>query len=393
MLNLTLHTYKDNKSLIQFIKKTENEFTKFITFGEVDDTLSVDIKYYVDITSLIDGIQRINERSFNLNIEQSIVKLFKQNDVIFIIKEELSDFAFKNYIYLFSDIEKLCEDAVDDVGDLQEIKNSEQEIRKINSFTESEMNELIDKFNSMLIGHTGFKIGFEKHLREFRLFNQIGEHKILSLFIFGTSGIGKTEVARILHKLIAPSEKMIKINFGNYTSQGAINSLIGSPRGYIGSEDGELNLKLDKSKSSVILIDEFDRADKAVANFFLELLEDGKYTDMLGKEHNLDGYIIIFTSNLSDDEIKQNIVPAFLNRINYKVKFNFLNETDKQKYLNYKISDLINKFNEKNDEKLDDKAKAIFNSINVSKYNSIRYIEQEIKKKFIDIVDSIEKNN
>lgn len=393
MLNLTLHTYKDNKSLIQFIQKTENEFTKFITFGEVDDTLSVDTKYYVDITSLIEGIQRINERSFNLNIEQSIVKLFKQNDVIFIIKEELSDFASKNYIYLFRNIEKLCEDVVDDAGDLQEMKNSEQEIRKINSFTESEMNELIDKFNSMLIGHTGFKIGFEKHLREFRLFNQIGEHKILSLFIFGTSGIGKTEVARILHKLIAPSEKMIKINFGNYTSQGAINSLIGSPRGYIGSEDGELNLKLDKSKSNVILIDEFDRADKAVANFFLELLEDGKYTDMLGKEHNLDGYIIIFTSNLSDDEIKQNIVPAFLNRINYKVKFNFLNETDKQKYLNYRISDLINKFNEKNDAKLDDEAKAIFNNINVSKYNSIRDIEQEVKKKFIDIVDNIEKNS
>lgn len=77
---------------------------------------------------------------------------------------------------------------------------------------------------------------------------------------------------------------MIKINFGNYSDENALSSLIGSPRGYIGSNKGELSEKILKSKSKIILIDEFEKASKPVFNFFLELLEDGAFTDSLGRE-------------------------------------------------------------------------------------------------------------
>lgn len=90
-----------------------------------------------------------------------------------------------------------------------------------------------------------------------------------------TSGVGKTETARILSDLLAPGQPLPKINFGNYSSNDSLNSLIGSPRGYIVSEDGELTLKIEASESGVILIDEFEEANPAVWNLFLDLLESG----------------------------------------------------------------------------------------------------------------------
>lgn len=389
MLNLKLYTYKNNKTLREYIRVTDT--INVITFAEIDNMID-DNNYIVDISSIVEGLKTINNKGLTFNIEQNIVKLYSNFNVKFCVIEKLADFVLENLIFMFSEKEKLYED-VDDKNEELKDDNPIIEKLKVKDLTEEQIDDLIHKLNSKLIGHIGFKNSFEKHLKEFRLFNKIGEHKILSLFIFGTSGIGKTEVARILHKLLAPSEKMIKISFGNYSSQGALNSLIGSPRGYIGSEDGELNTKLDNSRSTVILIDEFEKADKSVINFFLELLEEGKYTDMLGQEHNLDGYIIIFTSNLTEEGIKEKIVPEFINRLNYKVKFNFLNEEDKLKYLNSRVNELVEKFNKINDKKITEKSKKLFNDINVSKYNSIRDIEQEIKKKFIDVVEDIEKSD
>ena len=106
---------------------------------------------------------------------------------------------------------------------------------------------------------------------------------------------------------------MIKINLGNYKTQGALNSLIGSPIGFIGSErGGELSNKIRNSDSKVILIDEFKKADTDIFNFFYELLEDGKFTDLTGNEYDLNGYIIIFTTNLSKDNYKEILPPPLV---------------------------------------------------------------------------------
>ncbi|MCM1540390.1 MAG: AAA family ATPase [Blautia sp.] len=108
----------------------------------------------------------------------------------------------------------------------------------------------------------------EDELKKFRVFNKLGHQPIFSTLIMGKSGIGKTELARILHRNLSPTEPFIKINFGNYSDQNALNSLIGSPRGYAGSNKGELTDKLLKSRSNVILIDEFEKSHQSVQNFF-----------------------------------------------------------------------------------------------------------------------------
>lgn len=304
MLNIKLYTYKNKATLRNFISNI-NGNEKVILFSELNDKLDSNFLYYVDITSIILVLKNAEKTEILFQIEQSIVK-YNYPNIKYIIEEKLVEYIKNNFILIFQDVEILC-DAIE-----EELKLPEKEKRKIlfvRDLNDDDFKTLINSFNEMLIGHSTFKKSLEKHLKEFRLFNKISEHKILSFFIFGSSGIGKTEVSRILHKLLAPSEKMIKINFGNYSSQGALNSLIGSPRGYIGSEDGELNIKLQSSNSSIILIDEFEKADKQVINFFLELLEEGKYTDLQGIEHDLDGYIIIFTSNVNENEISKKIPP------------------------------------------------------------------------------------
>lgn len=385
MLNIKLYTYKNKATLRKFIADI-NENEKVILFSELNDKLDTDFLYYVDITSIIFALRNAEETGILFQIEQTIIK-YNYPNIRYIIEEKLAEYMKNNFILIFQDVEILC-DAIE-----EEPKLSEKEKNKIlfvRDLNDDDFKTLINSFNEMLIGHSTFKKSLEKHLKEFRLFNKISEHKILSFFIFGSSGIGKTEVSRILHKLLAPSEKMIKINFGNYSSQGALNSLIGSPRGYIGSEDGELNIKLQSSNSSIILIDEFEKADKKVINFFLELLEEGKYTDLQGIEHDLDGYIIIFTSNVNENEISEKIPPEFINRINYFGKFNFLNEEDKLKYLKRRTNQLIDKFNNTSNQNISKEQAKIFDDINLSKYDSIRDIELEIKKKFIDITDNIE---
>jgi hypothetical protein len=119
---------------------------------------------------------------------------------------------------------------------------------------EQEFLKLINTIDKELIGNAGFKKRLFEELRKFRVFNRLDYQPIFSTLICGNSGIGKTELARVIHRYLSPKEQFIKINFGNYSDQNALSSLIGSPRGYVGSSKGELSDKLANSKSKVILI-------------------------------------------------------------------------------------------------------------------------------------------
>ena len=136
--------------------------------------------------------------------------------------------------------------------------NPNKDVNRIIDLTPEDLDAFMTSFDIKLYGHEKFKKEFHNLVNTFRVFNKIGEHNILSLFLMGESGIGKTEVARTLHQCLGGRRKLAKINFGNYSSKDALNSLIGSPRGYIGSESGELFMKVKESDTGVILIDEFE---------------------------------------------------------------------------------------------------------------------------------------
>ena len=274
---------------------------------------------------------------------------------------------------------------IDKVLELESFLKIEKDpIQNIVDVNQSDFDNILDYLNQNLFGNELFKKRLKEELTKYRLFNRIGQQPIFSVLICGASGIGKTEVARLLHQKLAPEEPMIKINFGNYSAQDALNSLIGSPRGYIGSNKGELPDKLMRSRSKVILIDEFEKASKAVYNFFLQLLEEGKFTDPLGPEYDLDKYIIVFTSNMPKEKIGEFLPPELRSRFNYKCAFWPLSTKEKEQYVAFKSERYLEKIRCECPEIDSDLKASDIVRIDVSRYSNMRDINGEIMRQITD---------
>lgn len=314
--------------------------------------------------------------SFSLVVEKIIDAMHDDWPVFFIID--------RRYIYGFTDLlfyrlKKI--ESFEMSLDIEIHKNND-----IVSIEEKEFKQVIIRVQEGLVGNGKFKKRLEEELRKYRVFNKLGYQPIFSVLICGNSGIGKTEVARILTRALSPNEPFIKINFGNYSDQNALSSLIGSPRGYIGSSKGELSEKLMNSRSKVILIDEFEKCDKQVQNFFLQLLEDGMFTDSLGRDYKLDKYIIVFTANLSSDKITTKISPELLSRFNLKYSFSLLSDEEKSKYIDNKMSTMLKDIKDELKISVDDKKIMEIKNIDTKKYNNMRDINAELMRRISDVI-------
>jgi len=269
------------------------------------------------------------------------------------------------------------------------IQKGLKKYKKITDLDENELKIFFDKFRNSLYGHEKFKNDFFESVETFRVFNKIGEHRILSLFLMGESGVGKTEVARTIYKCFNGEKKLAKVNFGNYSSEFSLSSLIGSARGYIGSEDGEIFIRVRDSDVGLILIDEFEKSNAALFNYFLDVLESGKIISSLSEEIDLNGFIIIFTSNISKEDFKKRISPELRSRFDYKGQFTLLYNEDKQKYVEFRVEDIIKKFNlDYNSELTDNIKDYILSLIDVSKYSNMRDLNKKIKKVFVELIFS-----
>ena len=163
-----------------------------------------------------------------------------------------------------------------------------------------------------------------------------------------------------------------------------MNSLIGSPLGYIGSEEGgELINKIKNSKSKVILIDEFEKATPNVFNFFYELLEDGKFTDRHGREHDLDGYIIVFTSNVLKGEFSKLIPNSLVSRFDLVYRFVELSVQDRKEFIKEFAEELIAKMAEEKTVNLE--INNIQDKLNeLEAYNNFRTIRRKVEDIIVD---------
>lgn len=243
----------------------------------------------------------------------------------------------------------------------------------------------IQKVSSKLIGHDLFKSEFTQKYANFLLLEKVDARKIFSIFLIGESGIGKTEFAKILSKSLYPEEELIKINFGNYSTEGVLNSLIGSPLGYIGSDDsGELIKKINSSKSKVILIDEFEKANPAVFNFFYELLEDGKFTDRHGIAHNLSGYTIIFTSNMTPEYYIQHIPNPLKSRFDLLCDFQIPSIQEKKLFIQEQVHILVDKLNRNLKKSYEVTAELMNELLNFSEENNLRHIKRLVQDKIAE---------
>jgi ATP-dependent Clp protease ATP-binding subunit ClpC len=249
-------------------------------------------------------------------------------------------------------------------------------------------------------------------------------------FIFlGSSGVGKTEVARRLAEFLFGSQKhLIRFDMSEYMEKHAVSKLIGSPPGYVGHEEGgQLTERVRRNPYSVVLLDEIEKAHPDIANILLQILEDGILTDSLGNQVDFRNTLIIMTSNLGTrhlatkghmgfrekgeaadqksaeqlihNELKREFSPEFINRIDEVIIFNPLTDAELRAICQLLIDDVNHALVHKNVQiAVDDsvvnwllgKAKEETNSGARPLRRAIqRYIEDELSEYMIRHKDSI----
>ena len=371
------YSYDEFDSLINFFNKNDISFNNlnvmFIQNGLNKLCLNVDEELIIDISEVVENKNDIFRNYF-------ITLFLEYSNFSFIIRDDLID---KDYLNNFFEEYVPISEKFSDFS-----KNNYSNKYKFIELDEDSKNKFKMSFDNKLIGHSDFKKDLFKKLDDFCYLNYLGFNKIFSIFLLGDSGLGKTEVARLLSKNINKDENLIKINFGNYSSNDSLNSLIGSPRGYIGSQEGELSIKLNNSNVGVILCDEFEKANSKIFSFFLELLEEGKFTDSQSIEYNLDGYIIIFTSNISDNDFRRIIPNEFISRLNMIYTFVPLNLDEKKQFVNFQIKSFKNKLiNVKNPnyKKFDEKCLDNFTfDFDLNSTDNLRVIKRELYNQIIE---------
>lgn len=339
---LTLYTYENVLNMRTCVEKIislsdlVDEWETFSVKYDIEKVQQYISEYKIEYIDISTAIRTLMVRhDLILQVEIMLYRISEKNDSInFCIDSTLEDDLYKIFPFLFLDkvqIDVSNKEVNDETSETIDVEKIEEQIKII---------------CETLRGHDTFKNDFRNSLLKYYFLNNMGERKILSIMLCGGSGIGKTEFAKIVSDVIFPDEQMIKINFGNYSTEGVLNSLIGSPLGYIGSgEGGELINKVKTSKSKVILIDEFEKATPSVYNFFYELLEDGVFTDRHGKSHNLNGYIIIFTSNMSQQQYEKHIPDSLKSRFDMVYYFVNVPTEEKKAYIDSTSSTLISKLN------------------------------------------------
>ena len=177
------------------------------------------------------------------------------------------------------------------------------------------------------------------------------EHRPIGSFLFlGTTGVGKTELAKALAEFLFNDESMMtRIDMSEYQESHTVSRLIGAPPGYVGyDEGGQLTEAVRRKPYSVVLLDEIEKAHPDVFNILLQVLDDGRLTDNKGRTVDFKNTILIMTSNLRFEELRTRMRPEFLNRIDEIVTFDELTREDIRKIVRIQMEILRKKLEEEN---------------------------------------------
>src|SRR6059036_3831127 len=256
--------------------------------------------------------------------------------------------------------------------DVEEIISSWTDI-PVTSIEADEAAKLINMEESLMrrvVGQDKAIRAISRAIRRSRL-GVASPNRPMGSFIFlGSSGVGKTEVARRLAEFLFGSQKhLIRFDMSEYMEKHAVSKLIGSPPGYVGHEEGgQLTEKVKRNPYSVVLLDEIEKAHPDIFNILLQVFEDGHLTDGLGNRVNFKNTIIIMTSNIGArfiqkksslgfqsseiseiaksvnemvlGEVKRTFNPEFINRIDEIIVFEALSDDDLRRIMGLLVTQL-----------------------------------------------------
>ncbi len=243
----------------------------------------------------------------------------------------------------------------------------------VNKMLQSEREKLLhmeDELHKRVIGQDEAIVAISDAVRRSRAGLQDDKRPIGSFIFLGTTGVGKTELAKALAEYLFNDENMItRIDMSEYQEKFSVTRLIGSPPGYVGyDEGGQLTEAVRHKPYSVVLFDEIEKAHPDVYNVLLQVLDDGRLTDNKGRTVNFKNTIIIMTSNLGSHIIQENyekmssesemvvlektqnqllellrktIRPEFLNRIDETIVFTPLSQKDIKEIVKLQFNQVV----------------------------------------------------
>jgi len=300
----------------------------------------------------------------------------------------------------------------------------------LNKLSLDDKNVLInleEELNKSVIGQKEAVIKIAKSIRRNRLGIKDPNKPIGSFIFLGSTGVGKTLLAKELAKQIFGSEdSLIRVDMSEFQEKHSVSRLIGSPPGYVGyDEGGQLTEQVKTKPYSVVLFDEVEKAHKDIFSALLQLLDEGYMTDSFGRKINFKNCLIIMTSNIGvkklqdfgagigfdssknvykneeakkgilTKELKNYFAPEFINRLDEIIIFNTLQDEDIQKIVLVEVSKLTNRLVKLGyDITFDNSVIEYISKVGFDEVYGARPLKRAIQEKIEDFVsDEVLKNN
>ena len=280
--------------------------------------------------ALVNKIQQDKQEMENLKFEAE--RMEREGNY-----ERVAEIRYSKLVALEDDIKKIQEQLKSTQGgeamireevtadDIAEVVSRWTGI-PVSRMMQSEREKLLhleEELHKRVIGQDEAITAVSDAVRRSRAGLQDPKRPIASFIFLGTTGVGKTELAKALAEYLFNDESMMtRIDMSEYQEKFSVTRLIGAPPGYVGyDEGGQLTEAVRRKPYSVVLFDEIEKAHPDVFNTLLQVLDDGRLTDNKGRAVNFKNTIIIMTSNASREMLKKTFRPEFLNRIDDIITF------------------------------------------------------------------------
>ena len=216
-------------------------------------------------------------------------------------------------------------------------------VSKMQTSERTKLVHLEEELHKRVIGQDEAIAAVSDAVRRSRAGLQDPKRPIGSFIFLGTTGVGKTELAKALADYLFDDESMMtRIDMSEYQEKFSVTRLIGAPPGYVGYEEGgQLTEAVRRKPYSVVLFDEIEKAHPDVFNTLLQVLDDGRLTDNKGRVVNFKNTIIIMTSNAKREQLRTIFRPAFLNRVDDIITFTPLAESEIKQIVRLQVDRVI----------------------------------------------------